>query len=165
MPNDPTKEIIMNINCIQDDGQPLIPSTPEIEEKTLVANILKNNVAQSDESIDFSKTSEEDGTKGLYYTSTNTEDNKVTYYFRGAVENNYVSFAGFYWRIIRINEDGSVRLVYQGKTINATLENTIIEKSNFNESVNDNAYVGYMYGIPGSSSYEKTHININELDQ
>ena len=27
-----------------------------------------------------------------------------------AVKNNYVSFAGFTWRIVRINEDGTIRI-------------------------------------------------------
>ena len=34
-----------------------------------------------------------------------------TYYFRGDVDNNVVEFAGFTWRIIRINEDGTIRLI------------------------------------------------------
>ena len=88
---------------------------------------------------------------GLYYTSTNTEDNKVTYYFRGAVENNYVFFAGFTWRIVRINEDGSVRLIKQDS----------IGKSAFNSTNTDNAYVGYMYGTAGSTTYSETHKNTN----
>ena len=74
---------------------------------------------------------------GLYYTSTNTEDNKMTYYFRGAVENNYVSFAGFMWRIVRINEDGSVRLIKRDS----------IGTSAYNSTTGDNAYMGYMYGV------------------
>lgn len=40
-----------------------------------------------------------------------TDDDGVTYYFRGAVTNNYVSFAGVLWRIVRINGDGSVRMI------------------------------------------------------
>ena len=93
IPSDTTKELIMNIECIQDDGQSLTPSDPNIDNEdtgkpTLVNAILSDNTPQSDESIDFSQTSEEDGTKGLYYTSTNTENNQRTYYFRGAVENN-----------------------------------------------------------------------------
>ena len=38
------------------------------------------------------------------------DDNKPTYYFRGNVDNNYVSFAGYKWKIVRINEDGSFRI-------------------------------------------------------
>ena len=166
IPNDTTKEIIMNIECIQDDGQSLTPSDPNIDNEdtglTLVQKILRDNTPQSDESIDFSKTSEEDGTKGLYYTNTNTEDGKTVYYYRGAVENNYVKFAGYYWRIIRINEDGSIRLIYQGETPNAMGSEATIGDSAFNKKYNDNAYVGYMYGTPGSDTYEETHENIND---
>ena len=35
----------------------------------------------------------------------------TTYFFRGNVTNNYVSFADLTWRIVRINEDGTVRLI------------------------------------------------------
>ena len=54
-------------------------------------------------------TSDESG----LYSSTATNTGNPTYYFRGNVENNYVSFAGFTWRIVRINEDGTVRLIMQ----------------------------------------------------
>ena len=162
IPEDAIKELTVTLNYIQDDGQSITPNEPAIEDKTLVANILKDNVVQSDSNIDFSKTSEEDGTKGLYYTNINTEDNKITYYFRGAVENNYVSFAGYYWRIVRINEDSSIRLIYQGETPNATGSDATIGNSAFNSNEDDNAYVGYMYGTPGSSSYSVTHANTND---
>ena len=88
---------------------------------------------------------------GLYYTNQNTENNKTTYFFRGNITNNYVSFAGLTWRIIRINEDGSVRLITQNSVGN----------SKINNSANDNAYVGYMYGTAGSSTYAATHANTN----
>ena len=54
-------------------------------------------------------TSDESG----LYKSTDTNTGEPTYYFRGAVENNYVSFAGFTWRIVRINEDGTIRMIMQ----------------------------------------------------
>lgn len=44
------------------------------------------------------------------------DDIGVSYYYRGNVTNNYVSFAGFNWRIVRINGDGTVRLVLDGVT-------------------------------------------------
>lgn len=87
------------------------------------------------------------------------EDNDgVSTYFRGAVTNNYVKFANFWWRIVRINGDGSVRLIYQGDSATG---NGQIDTSAFNTNSNDNAYVGYMYGTPGSSTHEATHANIN----
>ena len=55
------------------------------------------------------------------YKSTDTNTGKPTYYFRGNVENNYVSFAGFTWRIVRVNEDGTIRIIMQdGINSNAT---------------------------------------------
>ena len=74
------------------------------------------------------------------------EDNLGTsYYFRGAVTNNYVQFAGYYWRIIRINGDGTIRMIYQGASATATGEGAQIQTSTFNSSSNNNMYVGYMY--------------------
>ncbi len=89
----------------------------------------------------------------------------TSYYYRGNVTNNYVYFANFYWRIVRINGDNSIRIIYDGTTAheNGELSNDrIIGTSAFNELTDDNAYVGYMYGTPGSSTYEETHANIND---
>ena len=105
-----------------------------------------------------------------------TEDDYGTsYYFRGAVKNNYVEFANKCWRIVRVGGDGSVKLIlhndnkagvanpcdaannstnaafarYSGTTYNSA----------FNTNYNDNAYVGFKYGTVGSSTYEATHAN------
>ena len=95
-----------------------------------------------------------------------TQDNYgTTYYFRGAVENNYVRFADYYWRIVRINGDGSIRMIYDGTTAHAngeSSEDRQIGTSAYNENYNDNAYLGYMYGTPGSNTYAETHANIND---
>ncbi len=164
-PEEKTKDISITLDIGQYVSSSPTPDgdlIPEITYPTLVQQILSDNEAQSDNNIDFSQISSDTNGKGLYYTRQNTENNGVTYYFRGAVDNNYVSFAGFYWRIIRINEDGSVRLIYQGLTANSTGTDATIGTSVFNSNYNDNAYVGYMYGTPGSTSYEKTHANIND---
>lgn len=47
---------------------------------------------------------------GLYSESRYTLDGNKTYYFRGQPDNN-IKFAGLDWKIIRINEDGSVRIM------------------------------------------------------
>jgi len=105
-----------------------------------------------------------DGTKGIYVSE---DDLGKSYYFRGAVENNYVKFAGFYWRIIRINGDGSIRMIYAGTSAHPNGYNdsssgdTIIGRSQYNTNNNDNTYVGYMYGTSGSSTYSETHKNTN----
>ena len=71
----------------------------------------------------------------------------ITYYYAGDTNevNNLVSFAGFYWRIIRINGDGTIRMIYQGTSANTTGSGTQIETSAFNSSWDNNMYVGYMY--------------------
>lgn len=87
-----------------------------------------------------------------------------SYYFRGNVTNNYVLFGGFYWRIIRMNGDGSVRVIYDGTSAHANGESSTdrqIGTTAFNSSSGNNAYVGYMYGEVGASTYAETHANIN----
>ena len=92
---------------------------------------------------DFSKIAPNDSeTDGLYMAE---DDEGESYYYRGAVKNNYVSFAGFTWRIIRRNGDGSVRLIYAGKSTSDTGDNTMIGYSQFNSKYWDPTYVGYKY--------------------
>ena len=101
-------------------------------------------------------------TNGIYAAE---DDLGTSYYFRGDVENNYVKFAGFYWRIIRINGDGTIRMIYDGTTAHSNGESSPdrqLQDVAFNTNRDDNAYVGYMYGTPGSSTYEETHANIND---
>ena len=70
------------------------------------------------------------------YSSTDTNTGDATYYFRGNVENNYVSFAGFTWRIVRLNEDGTIRIVMQdGINSNASIR--------FNSNYNNYTYMYY----------------------
>ena len=99
--------------------------------------------------------------EGIYSAQ---DDYGTSYYFRGAVTNNYVKFANKYWRIIRINGDGTIRLIYDGTSAHANGESSSdrqIGTSAFNSSYNDNAYVGYMYGQTGASSYSAAHANTN----
>ena len=77
------------------------------------------------------------------------DDDGEVYYFAGNPTDNWVKFAGYYWRIIRINGDGSIRLIYSGDEESgpATIgEVTQIGTSAFNlENYNRSEYVGYMY--------------------
>ena len=92
---------------------------------------------------DFSKIAPNDSeTDGLYMAE---DDEGESYYYRGAVKNNYVSFAGFIWRIIRRNGDGSVRMIYSGKSTSDTGDATMIGTSQFNNKYWDPTYVGYKY--------------------
>ena len=106
------------------------------------------------------------------------DDNGTSYYFRGAVTNNYVEFANKCWRIVRVGGDGSVKLILHNdntagvanpcdsanNSANAAFARYSGEtyKSTFNDDYEDNAYVGFMYGTPGSSKYETTHANTNK---
>ncbi len=96
----------------------------------------------------------------VYYEAL--DDDGLSQYFAGVVDNNWVRFAGYYWRIVRINGDGTIRIIYNGPTTDQTGETTQIGTSAFNDLANDNAYAGYMYGTPGSSTYEATHANLND---
>ena len=92
---------------------------------------------------DFTKIAPNDSeTDGLYMAE---DDEGESYYYRGAVKNNYVSFAGFIWRIIRRNGDGSVRMIYSGKSTSDTGDDTMIGYSKFNNKYWDPTYVGYKY--------------------
>ena len=108
-----------------------------------------------------------------------TEDDYGTsYYFRGAVTNNYVEFANKCWRIVRVGGDGSVKLILHNdntaKAANpcdaannsasaafARYTGTTY-KSAFNANYNDNAYVGFKYGTVGASDYASAHANTNK---
>ena len=98
--------------------------------------------------------------KGIYQME---DDDGISYYYRGSVNNNYVKYAGAYWRIIRINGDGSVRLLYAGTTANASGTGLNIKSSTaFNTKRDNPAYNGYMYGSTLNESYEKTTANEND---
>ena len=92
--------------------------------------------------------------EGMFATE---DDLGTSYYFRGAVDNNWVKFGkengkDIYWRIIRINGDNSVRMIYSGTTppisstsIVMTGTGTQIGTGKFNDANTNPAYVGYMY--------------------
>ena len=101
---------------------------------------------------DFSTVLTTDNTNTLY---TSTEDSKTVYYFAGSATDNWVQFGGYYWRIIRTNSDGGVRLLYHGTS--TTAENAYIGESAFNNSYNNIAYVSYMYGSTGSIANARTN--------
>ncbi len=96
------------------------------------------------------------------------DDYGTSYYYRGVVTNNYVKFAGFYWRIIRVNGDGSLRIMYDGTQAYAngvSSSNRFIGKSSFNSNYDDNKSVGWMYGPAGTTaSNNKEEAQTNTVD-
>ena len=82
---------------------------------------------------------------------------KDVYYFAGDAKNNWVKFGGFYWRVIRTNADGSIRMLYSGTSPDTT--NGYIDKSAFNSSDDNSMYAGYMYGTSGTLASNRTNTN------
>ena len=102
--------------------------------------------------------------KGMYKKA---DDLGISYYYRGAVDNNWVKFGkegdkDIYWRIIRINGDGSIRMIYTGTTdpktdssvtgsngVYMTGTGTQINAATyaFNSSRDKAEYVGYMFTL------------------
>ena len=108
---------------------------------------------------DFSSVFTETNTGTLYKATESIAGNtsKDVYYFAGDAKNNWVKFAGFYWRIIRTNYDGSIRLLYSGTSHDTT--SGYIGTSAFNTTYKDPMYVGYMYGTSGSQVNNRTNTN------
>ena len=129
-------------------------------EPTLLSQLLadKSTVLTR---TDFSKVLTNDNTNTLY---TSTEDSKTVYYFAGNATDNWVKFGknesnqDLYWRIIRTNSDGSVRLLYHSTS--TTAENAYIASdTRFNSTVNDPMYVGYMYGTSNATAIDRSNTN------
>ena len=122
-------------------------STPTLYAKLLADKTMRPNRGS------FSSVLTSNNTKTLY---TSTENGTTVYYFAGNATDNWVKFGknennqDLYWRIIRTNSDGSVRLLYHGTSTTAT--DAYIGTSKFNSSYNDIAYVSYMFGSTGSIS-------------
>ena len=118
---------------------------------TLYDKLLADKTTRPGARTDFSKVLTDNNTNTLY---TSTEDSKTVYYFAGNALDNWVKFGknasnqDLYWRIIRTNSDGGVRLLYHGTSTTAT--DAYIGTSAFNSSYNNIAYVSYMYGNLGS---------------
>ena len=156
-------------------GKVIVGATTEVESpKNLREAILANNEVNTPITTPGAAISTAD--EALLASAE--DDYGTSYYFRGAVTNNYVEFANKCWRIVRVGGDESVKLIlhndnptgaanpcdaannsasaafarYSGETY----------KSAFNTNYNDNAYVGFKYGTVGASDYAPTHANINK---
>ncbi len=138
---------------------------------SLYNKLLMDNLTTSDLNIDFAfspfgeyvedwvtyKTISDNNqkTNGLYYTSNTAygEDNTRIYYFRGSIENNWVSFGGYLWRIVRTTSEGGVKLIYSGNG-----ENVFIGSSIFNSGIYTKYRTGYTYNA-SLNSFSGTQTN------
>ena len=96
-------------------------------------------------------------TTGVIYQTTDWKG--TSYYFAGNPTDNWIRFGGFYWRIVRVNGDGSIRLIYNGTSTATTGTGTLINNGSgqaFNSSYNRSEYVGFKY-----TSGEQYGLNID----
>ena len=132
-------------------GTLFITEGTEDPNKTLLSQILKDNPTRN--TRDTYDTVFTTDTTGALFTATEKNVHNITdttvYYYAGNTTNNWVKFAGYYWRIIRTNADGSVRMLYSG-TSHDTASGMINTSTAFNPTYNNPMYVGYMYGTSGS---------------
>ena len=142
------------------DGSSTSPYEVEDLPSTLAEKILENKTIVTTPRGGAYNTVFTEDTTGTLFQATESIAGaaaKTVYYFAGAPKDNWVKFAGFYWRIIRTNHDGSIRLLYAGTTTDTT--NGYIGTSAFNSSYDSPKYVGYMYGTDGSLSGSRTNTN------
>ena len=145
----------------------------EAKEGTLLASLRDSNTLKTPITTPGAAVSTADEA----LLASTEDDYGTSYYFRGAVKNNYVEFANKCWRIIRVGGDGSVKLILHNDNPTgvanpcASANNSASAafarysgetyESAFNTNYNDNAYVGFKYGTVGASDYASAHANIN----
>ena len=141
---------------------------------TLLASLRDNNTLKTPITTPGAAVS----TASEALLASTEDDYGTSYYFRGAVTNNYVEFANKCWRIVRVGGDGSVKLILHNDNTTGVANpcdpannsasaafarySGTTYTSAFNANYNDNAYVGFKYGTPGSNTYEATHANTNK---
>ena len=152
-------------------------STAGTMKKTTNLSSVYYVVGATQESFTYKQITSNKNTTEALLAST-VDDYGTSYYFRGAVKNNYVEFANKCWRIVRITGDGSVKLVlHNDNTAGAANPCSSANNSTnaafarytgttytsvFNTNYNDNAYIGFMYGQAGASDYASAHANTNK---
>ena len=113
------------------------PATEEVN--TILGNITVNKYTP-----DFSKIATTD--EGIFKTNDN---DGVSYYWRGAATTNYLKFGGYCWRIVRINGDGTIRLIYDGTTCHnngeITTDSIAVENVSYSTNKDRSEYVGWTY--------------------
>ena len=143
---------LLTISNIQSD----VTCTITLDEDgiTLAQAMLRDNPTIK-ERTSFSSTNVAN-TTGTIYKTNKTEDESDVYYYSGNTTNNWVLFGGFYWRIIRTNEDGSVRMLYSGTSPDTTTG--CIGPSQYGNETNSPQYVGYMHGENSSLGANRRNV-------
>ena len=137
----------LTISNVQKNEFCQVYSTSTLLSKILTDNPTRSTRSNNNNGINDFATPLTTTTTGTLFTSTESiagSTPKEVYYYAGNTTNNWVKFAGFYWRIIRTNHDSSIRLLYVGTSPDTTTGN--IGTSKFNTMHNSPKYVGYKYG-------------------
>ena len=72
--------------------------------------------------------------EGLHYASLDD-----VYYYRGGNPSNWLEFNGLLWRIVKINSDGTIKLIYEGtKNTTGTNQDGVIYNAVFDYSISNN---------------------------
>ena len=109
----------------------------------------------TDANVDFSQTPE----TGVYVRSGTEDHVNPIYYYRGAVTNNNVLFAGKCWKIVRTTETGGTKLIYNGiptSNNNCNGDNSWIGDSKFNDNYDTEEDVSYIYSDGTNSTIKQT---------
>ena len=89
-------------------------STPTVTNTQNQSSIYKISTNVSDITSTIKYATISSSTKSTEKELSSTPDDYGTsYYYRGGVEDNYVNFAGMCWRVVRIQGDGSVKLILE----------------------------------------------------
>ena len=163
------QEIHLKIFVEGKAGSGWTPSNPLLKDLILTNNKVQTPITTPGAAV---------STADEALLASTEDDYGTSYYFRGAVTNNYVEFANKCWRIVRIVGDGSVKLVLHNdntagaanpcssanNSTNAAFARYSGETytSTFNDNFEDNAYVGFKYGTVGASDYASAHANTNK---
>ena len=125
-----------------------------IADNAVLDNTTSTYVTNSN-GVQFNAISSNTNGKGLYIRAGTQNDAHPIYYYRGAVGNNNVLFAGFCWKIVRTTSTGGTKLIYNGLpsgtnsdqcTNTKGTDTQLAATSKFNSTSNSPADVGYMYG-------------------
>ena len=100
---------------------------------TNLRKIIENKYTINTSTPDFRENITTTTNSGVFQA---TEVTGKAYYFRGVIDNNYVSFANKLWRIMRVNGDGTIRLILDSPLNNSMTYNysTTSTNTNFNTS-------------------------------
>ena len=146
------KNVTSNTTCT------VIAKGPAIKEGSLASQLLKDNPTILTRT-DFSTVNTANTLKTIYQTNK-TEDGSDVYYFSGTKANNWVKFGELYWKIIRTNEDGGVRLLYQGTSTSDKSPGINSGTTyDFNGTRTNPRYYGYMWGDTGSLANNRANTN------